>query len=330
MVKLSEDPKYGFAIGRVRALEASLIDRVRYERFVHARDGEEFVAVLGETAYARLMEGVAADVTRALDNAATENSTFLSAYALDNWLVHLFSLPAASRRLKADIKRALSQGKADFSVPEELTATEQGSAIARAVADAVEAFATHGNPANVDMVVDRLTQEVGLAVAESSEFMVGYLALHADIENLRTAVRLRAEGAGDGDRAEELRTAFLPGGTLTLASLLTSLQQPWPAMLELLAKAPPYGKGSEAFGEYLEQGRIAVSERRSFTRMERLGREAELRYLLQTRYATLGHEPLVTFFLLRENELRNLRLLYAAKLAGLAAEETRELVAYAE
>jgi len=38
----------------------------------------------------------------------------------------------------------------------------------------------------------------------------------------------------------------------------------------------------------------------------------------------------VAFFLLRENELRNVRLLYAAKLAGIADEETRDLVAYVE
>jgi vacuolar-type H+-ATPase subunit C/Vma6 len=38
----------------------------------------------------------------------------------------------------------------------------------------------------------------------------------------------------------------------------------------------------------------------------------------------------VTFHVLRENELRNLRLLYAAKLAGLGDEETRDLIAYVE
>ena len=100
--------------------------------------------------------------------------------------------------------------------------------------------------------------------------------------------------------------------------------------MDLLAKAPPYGVGREEFREYLEQGRAAVSERHSFVRMERIGREAELRYLRQTRYATFGHEPLAAFFLLHENELRNLRLLYAAKLSGLSLDETQDLVAYVE
>jgi vacuolar-type H+-ATPase subunit C/Vma6 len=64
--------------------------------------------------------------------------------------------------------------------------------------------------------------------------------------------------------------------------------------------------------------------------MERLGRELELRYLRQTRYATFGHEPLVTFHMMQQNELRNLRQLHAAKVAGLAPEVVQELVAYAD
>jgi vacuolar-type H+-ATPase subunit C/Vma6 len=330
MVRLSEDPKYGFAIGRVRALEPALMDRPRYERFVRAHGSEEFAAALAETAYARFLEGGAAGVTRAFDSAARENAAFLSDYALDDWLLHSFSLSGAFRRLKTHLKEAMAQDQTGVSIPNEFEASGLKSIVGKVVDETVEAFAKNGNPAAVDMAIDRLEQEVALRVASPSEFMVGYLGLHADTENLRTLVRLKAKEGGEQALAEEMEAAFLKGGTLTLDGLLAALHQPWAAVLELLAKAPPFGKGSEAFHDYLEQGRAAVTDRRSFTRMERLGREAELRYLRQTRYATLGHEPLVTFFLLHENELRNLRLLYAAKLASLAVEEAQDLVAYVE
>lgn len=330
MVRLSEDPKYGFAIGRVRALEPALMDRPRYERFVRARNGEEFTAALAETAYVRFLESGTADVMRAFDSAAEENSSFLSTYALDDWLLHLFSLTGAFRRLKTHLKEALSQGRTEVSVPNEFEAKGQKSLVGKTVAETVEVFVKNRNPAAVDTTMDRLMQDVMLRFAGHSEFMIGYLGLHADTENLRTLVRLKAKEGGQKSPTEEMEAAFLKGGTLTLASLLTAMPLPWPEVLDLLAKAPPVGAGSEAFHDYLEQGRTAVTDRRSFTRMERLGREAELRYVRQTRYATFGHEPLVAFFLLRENELRNLRLLYAAKLAGLAVEEAQDLVAYVE
>lgn len=330
MVRLSEDPKYGFAIGRVRALEPALLDRPRYERFVRARGSDEFAAVLAETAYARFLEGGAAGVTHAFDSAARENAAFLSDYALDDWLLHSFSLSGAFRRLKTHLKEALAQDQTDVSIPDEFEATGQKSIVGKVVAETVAVFAKNRNPAAVDMAIDRLEQEVELRVAGPSEFMIGYLGLHADTENLRTLVRFKAMEGGAKAPVEEMEAAFLKGGTLTLASLLTALPLPWPEVVELLAKAPPFGAGSEAFHDYLEQGRTAVTDRRSFTRMERLGREAELRYVRQTRYSTFGHEPLVAFFLLRDNELRNLRLLYAAKLAGLAVEEAQDLVAYVE
>ncbi len=330
MVRLSEDSKYGFAIGRVRALEPTLMDRPRYERFVRARGGEEFAAALAETAYGKFLEGGAAGVARALEGAAKENSTFFSACALDEWLVRLFSMPAAFRVMKAAVKGALSQGGSDITLPEELVALPERPIIAKVVGDVLQAFSRDRNPAAVDAAVDRLQQQVERQVASASEFVAGYFALHADTENLRTLVRVKARENDDKVLAGEMETAFLEGGALTLASLLSALPQPWEAILGLLAKAPPNGVGSEEFREYLEQGRAALTDRRSFLRMERLGRELELGYLRLTRYATFGHEPLVAFFLLRENELRNLRLLYAAKLAGLGVEQTQDLVAYVE
>jgi len=330
MVSLSEDPKYGFAIGRIRALEPVLMDRTRYERFIRARSGEDFAAALAETAYARFLEGGTAGVAQAFESAAAENSAFFSAYALDDWLVRLFRLPEAFRRLKTAIKDALANGRTAVVIPAGLGPTQEGLPVADTVAEAVSAFADNQDPAAADVTVDRLMQGAQLQVASPSGFVTGYLARHADIENLRTLVRLKAKaGSGEG-LAGEMKTAFLPGGELTLASLVAAMPEPWPAVMDLLAKAPPYGAGSEAFREYLEQGHAAVADKRSYARMERLGREMELRYLRQTRYATFGHEPLVTFFLLRENELRNLRLLYAARLAGLTDEETQDLVAYVD
>jgi V/A-type H+-transporting ATPase subunit C len=330
MFRLSEDPKYGFAVGRVRALEPTLLDRPRYERLVRTRDREEFAAALAETAYGKFLEGGAAGVTRALEGAARENRDFFSECALDDWLVRLFAMPAAFRTLKVAVKDALAQSRTEVTLPKELDTLPERGAIAGVVADILQAFVRDRNPAAVDVALDRLEQQVERQAASGSEFLTGYFALHADVENLRTLVRVKAGENADKDLAGEMKAAFLEGGKLTLDGLLSALPQPWEALPDLLAKARPDGAGSEELREYLEQGKAAVTDRRSFVRMERLGREVELRYLRRTRYATFGHEPLVAFFLLRKNEMRNLRLLYAAKLARLGIEETQDLVAYVE
>ena len=330
MVRLSEDPEYGFVVGRVRALESSLIDRSRYERLVRAQGTAEFVAALSETSYAKFLDGGSLDVLRALDKATRENDAFFSQYAQESWLLHLFQLPAALRVLKTAIKGALSRGETNVTIPAEFTAMQQPALVEGAVAASAQAFERDRNPAAVDAEVDKLLQVLQLQTAGTSEFVLGYLGLHADLENLRTLARLKAHPGTEADQRRGMETAFLCGGGLAQKDLVAALEEPWTAVVERFAKTPPTGCGSEVFRDYLEQGSAAVADQKTFVRMERLGREIELRYLRQTRYATFGYEPFVTFHVLRENELRNLRLLYAAKLARLADEETQDLVAYVD
>jgi V/A-type H+-transporting ATPase subunit C len=332
-VRLSDDPAYGFAVGRVRSLESGLLDRSRYDRLIHTRDIREFVSTLGEVGYARFFEGCT-DVPEALDRAAAESLGFFtrSVPARDGWLVDLFRLPALFRQLKSGLKRALSSsGDERAAAVKSAAAAYQGPAAERVVKTALEAaahFEKHADPAEVDMTLDRLMQVIRRELA-AGEFLAGFLRLHADVENLRMFMRVRA-APEDGLAAAELRRGFLPGGIVGGQTMVDLLDEPCDTAVERLTKAPPAGCGSEVFFDYLEQGACEGTEKRSITRMERLGRELELRYLRQTRYATFGHEPLVTFYLLQENELRNLRQLHAAKVARLPADVVQELVAYVD
>jgi len=332
MVRLSENPEYGFAVGRVRALETALFDRPRYERIARTHTGDEFAAALAETAYSRFLESGAADVPLALDRAAGENAAFFSEYALDKWLLDLFQLPAAFRRLKAALKGKLSRGETEPVRPSEFSTPPLSLRVGEVVAAAEASFERNREPAAVDVTMDRLMQELQLQVASASEFVVGYFGLHADLENLRTLVRIKAQADGGegGESRKDMENAFFAGGVLALGDFVAALPEPWTALVDRFAKAPPYGAGDEDFRDYLEQGTAAVATQRSFVRMERYGREKELRYLRQARYATFGYEPLVAFFLFHENELRNLRQLYTAKLAGVAEETALDLVAYVE
>jgi V/A-type H+/Na+-transporting ATPase subunit C len=330
MVRLSENPEYGFAVGRVRALEAALLTRSQYERLGQAQDGKGFLAALAETGYSKFLEAEEADASQAFDRAEVENLAFLSQYALDRWLLDLFQLPSAFRRLKSALKHALARNEYGVTVQTGFGAAPFGSRVNTAVAAVAASYEQHRDPAAVDVAMDRMVQELLLDIAGASEFLVAYLALHADVENLRTLVRMKIQTAGGGDKREDLASALLPGGTLTLKDLITALPEPWSAVVERFTKGPPYGVGDEVFRGYLERGTAAVVDKRTFVRMERYGREVELGFLRQTRYATFGHEPLVAFFLFHENEVRNLRQLYAAKLAGVTEEVAQDLVAYVE
>jgi V/A-type H+-transporting ATPase subunit C len=323
--RLSDDPKYGFAVGRIRSLETSLLDRPRYDRLARARDVAEFLALVRDTPYGRFFEGgQEADFDAAMDAAGRDNEAFFKEYTLDPWLGDVFRLPGAMRRLKAGVKRRLAAGEEiEAGATDELAAAAADKARAAVAAAAREYHEKH-DPARVDITLDRLEQELVLQAAGPSDFLVGLHRLHADIENLRTLVRLRAFEDKHKDREgarKELVAALLLGGSIDEKLLLSLLDEEWENMGQRLGS--PYR-------HVVEEGVAGVQAKRSLLRMERLGREAELSYLRQTRYATFGHEVLVTFFLLRESEMRNLRALHAAGVAGLGEETALELVAYVE
>ncbi len=310
-VRFSENVEYGFAVGRVRALEPTLLDRNRYDRLIHSRDQAEFLQLLGDTYYGRFLEGEAVEFEAALAAAAAENLAFLTGHARDEWLVELFRLPAQAQAVKSLLKQQLTGAgaAAGTTVP----AVFRPAAVA-----AQQDYQANQDPARVDLIIDRRLHELLFATAAPSPFLTGYLALHADLENLRTLIRIRAAGGG----ARELEPALLVGGTLAGELLVRLAGEPVANLPQLL--------GRTMFRRYLEESINWLEEQRSWLRLERLGRELELGYLRRSRYCVFGHEPLVTYFWLREHEQRNLRGLYGAKLTNLSPALAQELVAWVE
>lgn len=314
MVTLSENPEYGFANGRVRSLETALLDRNRYDRLVRSGTLPEFLQALADTPYGKhLAEGGAADFDAALAAAGRDNFAFLAEYAFDPWLLVVFRLPGEILELKRALKRALAAGGEPVR-----PAAAAGSRLDGAITAVMAEYAEKHDPALIDMTLDRVQQELLVSAALPSEFLSGFYALHADLENLRSLLRVKVMG----DERAVFAAAFLPGGTMSESMLAPLLAEPLETLATRFAATP--------FRVYVEEGVAQATNRKTFSRMERLGREMELSFLRQSRYATFGHEPLVTYFLLRENELRNLRGLYAARAAGLSETAAHELVAWVD
>jgi V/A-type H+-transporting ATPase subunit C len=294
---------------------------------------------LTDTTYGRFLGGEHnRGLSSALDAAAAENMAFFQEHCLDEWLLDLYRLRIDAHNLKTAVKRHLSgvelsagdvQGNGRWS-REQLLAFVSGErsagpeAVADTVRQAIRRYGDDRDPAGVDTAIDKLVQVMALELAQPSDFVSGYYRLHADVENLRTLVRVKLLPGGKEGRGSAilLTDSLLIGGTLTPGILSSLLQGEWDMLVSHFAMSP--------FRQYVEEGTTAAVRAMSMLKMERLGREQELHYLKQSRYATFGHEPLATFFLMHENELRNLRQLYAAKQASLTEEDTRELVAYVD
>lgn len=332
MIDTSEDTHYGFAVGRVRALETTLLDATRYDRLVRTKNQHEYRVLLTDTVYGRLIdEHPEGGLESAFLRMAESNFAFLVQYCIDRWVLSLYRRTADVHNLKVLVKSQLKGvepaensllGYGDWGRAQlvALAGAEPGALPAdyrRAVARAVEQYTREQNPAVVDVFLDRVAHDEALKRTDKSRFLTGLQAVHADVQNFRTLVRVRILD----ETTDALESALLAGGTIHRAVFLSLFREKWELLVNRFRRT--------VYGRMLEEGIGRVVQDQSSLRLERLGRELKLRYLRGTRYLTFGYEPLVTYYLLRNNELVNLRRLNVAKAAGLAETDCRELVAYA-
>ncbi|MGQ9708565.1 MAG: V-type ATPase subunit [bacterium] len=327
-VRWSESLDYSFAIGRLRALEVSFLDRLRYERLIRTENVREFLSILSESRYGQFHPEENINNPEVwFRRVQEENLQFCLQYAFDDWLRRLLQLPVEMHNLKVALKSRLGQGP--FPVEKwELTVSGQyrrkagkfpriAAVIDNGVQEAFQRAKMENDPSMIDVVLDRVEQEVALNLSTGQEYALGFYRLFADVVNVQTVVRLKQLG----EDARILEQAFLPGGRLPKDLLVPLIKAEGEAIEAVL--------GSTAYGQLLWIGLKASAEKGSLLPMERRGRELLIEYVNAARYVALGYEPLFRFSRLLDNELTNLRLLYSAKVSGLESERCQELVVYA-
>ena len=287
---------------------------------------------MGDTAYGRyLAEDGAPSVERAVALSEADATDLISQYCEDEWLLHVLHLRVDIHNLKTVVKERIAGREGDPDRLrrggdwdlERLEALASGQADAEpaeereAVVDAVKTATEEANvePAALDVALDRLEQKRCLTLASSSRFVLGYLGVHADVENIRTLVRTKILC----EEKASFERALLAGGTLDQSDLIDTWSEDLDSVPGRLRLTP--------FARLVEEGITRVRQG-TMLRLERHCREHKLSYLLESRYMTFGHEPLFAYYLFRENEADNLRQLNAAKQAGLEEALCREMVAF--
>lgn len=330
LIHATEDTRYGYAVGRLRALENALLDRSRYDRLVHQKDAAGLRAVLADTRYGPLLEETGG-FPAALARAAGEDFAFLGQYCRDAWVLDLFRLEADVHNLKTVVKDRLLERETDDAEllgygawnRDALAALAAGqkkaepAAFRGAVGKAVVRYLEDRDPSIVDVMLDREAHAVWVAAARENGFLKELVTVRADAENLRNLVRVRVLG----EERALLEPVLFAGGTLKPRELLDLVGEE-DAQLQARFRLTRYAR-------MVEEGLAWLRDHRSLAKLERLGRELELAHLLRARYFTFGFEPLVAYYLMRGNEVANLRRLYAAKEARLPDEQCQEMVSHA-
>jgi len=320
----SEDPRYAFAVGRVRSREARMLTRSQFERLVDSRNENQVISALADTPYG---ETRAEDADSMLSRSAVEEEAFFRRYLADEPVGEFFRAPVLSGNLKfalrrrygAEISEALfvSEDSPSADAFAKLLEGEQSDVpdwISEAAGQAVAANYERLDPASVDIIIDRALVEYQYEVSKGYSFLRALLGLEVDLVNLLVFLRLKAAG----EEWEEFLRAFLPHGTVAaerFRSWWDAGPEGWTAQIPQLDRYARLGDGlREVSG--------------GFILLERQMKETQLAFLLSTRRLTFGYEPLIGYALLKREERRNIRRVIAGLRYNLQPETIRKSIAW--
>lgn len=319
---------YGYACGRVNALETKLVDRARLQRMIDAADAAEALRVLAETDYAGALNDVRnpAEFERVLAAELDSVYALLAELSPEEFLVRLFGYRFDFHNLKVLLKaRALDQDHSHLLVSRGTLPAEQVKAalsggdelpkpFGPAVAAAEAAYDASGDPQLIDTMLDGALYEVlaDEARRRSYQLVHSYMQASIDLTNIRTALRVRRLGKDE----TFLKQVLLSGGTIEAKRFLALHDQPFELFEDHFSRTP--------YWRIVTEGVRLLRENAPLAGLEKLTDDYLNDIVKRAKYVPMGPEPLFAYILAKESEIRNIRIILAGKLNGVPAGIIRE------
>jgi V/A-type H+-transporting ATPase subunit C len=300
MIQGTDDTRYAFVNGIVRAKEARLLTKSHIERLI-AADLANFNTILADTPYAGYE-----DIVTALDRAESELKQFFVQFCQSPDVRNFIDWPEQVHNLKVKLK----QGAEELLYPQETTEIETWPE----VLDEVARFTIEKNPFVFSTNLDRILCKYLSETAQFVQFFSRYYECYFDLENIRSFFRSR-----QFEKSREIFIqVFLPYGSLDEKIFIDNLT----TQHDLLAKnfyTTPYIN-------IIDRGSAYIEEHQSFLRLERLCEETRLGFLLQARRMAFGVEPLFAYYHFKMGEMREVRQVYWGKVNEIPPETQKESI----
>lgn len=300
MIKGTEDTRYAFVNGIIRAREARLLTRSHFDRLM-AADLSSFNTILSDTSYVGHQ-----DFSEAFEAEEKAVRKFFTRYCLTEEVGYLVDWPEEMHNLKVKLK-----GGGDELLYAQGTDTVESWP---EVIDEVARFAVDKDPFVLSTNLDKILSGHLFQTAAFAPFFKGYFTLYFELENIRSFFRARQFEK----RREIINQVYIPLGNLQLRFFVDNID----VAQEHLGR----NFFNTSYTDIVDKGGFYFEEYESFLRLERLIEEYRLGFLLQARRMTFGIEPLYTYYQFKMHEIKKLRQVYWGKVNEVAMNDLKESI----
>ena len=313
-----DDWRYTYETARVRALEMQMLTRATLLDMANAAGFQQAADLLSGTEYALPAGGRNfAEVRDVLLQRRTAIRELFSDLTLDKPIVKLYKTRDDFANLRLAIRRTLTETlvgtdySSDSNVPaeqiEQIFAEQEEFSepvfpdyVRDAVERAVLAYYQNKDIRRIDDAIDQNQAEYNLKQAYrlKSVFLTGLFKIQIDLTNIRTMLRLKFTES-------EQRNVFLKGGFIELERFMHGIELGYEALGQLFFVTP--------YHRIVDTGAGYLASDKSFLKVEQQCEEYLIGFLKTTIQITAGPQPIIAYLLMKENEIRTIRLILTAK-----------------
>jgi len=315
-----ENTQYAFSVASIRVKESSLFGQTEMEQLLAVPTYTAALSFLSEHGWEIPAERT--ETNAILRRELLRTWDFLCEIAPDISVLYPLILRKDYHNLKAGIKSSLSGFDVNmyFMSPSTISHELMADAITRRQFDILpEPFAAVGEEAYdalvrtsdgqlADILIDcaALNDILSRAKATRNKLVTDLSELYCAAANMKTAIR----AARTGKNEEFLQRALSECGTLEKKVLVTEAARGFEPLMAYLADT------------VYSAGAALVSE--SPAVFEKWCDDEGIALLERTKYEFFGPEPLIAYYFSKEAEIKNIRILLAAKENQLPADKVRQ------
>ena len=311
-----DDWRYAFETAQVRALEMQMLTRTAIVDMANAADFGSAASSLSASEYAVAPGAGDTEVESMLRQRRAAVRQQFETWVIDKdpGLVELLASRTDFANLRLALRRMLTDRPvgSDYSeggnvapdlyepVFEEDTYERFPDYLREAIEQAVLAYYQNKEIPKIDHALDRAQAAYQIEAARrlGSVFLLNFFKIQIDLANVRTLLRLKFTDA-------EQRNVLLDGGFIELERYRHGLDVGYESLGPLFFVTP--------YHRIVDVGAGYVASNASFLKVEQQCEEYLTGFLKSTITITAGPQPIIAYLLMKEHEIRTVRLLLTAK-----------------
>ncbi|MEO0185136.1 MAG: V-type ATPase subunit [candidate division WOR-3 bacterium] len=300
MLQGTNDTRYAFVNGIVRAKEAKLLRKTHFDRLIDAGI-DNFRPILGDTVYTGTGEFLSM-----LADTEKQERKFFDKYCFHPEIRQMVVLPEAIHNLKVKLKN----GDERLFYGVDMGVLESENEVTAIISD----FLKHKNSFMLSTELDRFLCRKIREFSKVSSFFSDYYRLFFDLENIRSFFRARQFD----NPTEIFKQVYIAYGSIPEKMFIDNLNKEFSSITREFRNT--------IYGNLIEQGGSYLENQGSFLRIERLCDEMKLQFLKTARFYTFGVEPLFGYYQFKLAEIRRLRQVYMGKQYNIPASQLKESI----